>query len=883
MKNGLRHGKGLYESVDGVKYDGEWQNGLKHGQGRIVMRDGMIYEGSWTEGIIQGYGEIRWPSGNVYKGEFRNNRINGNGYLIWYDSSEKYIGQWTDTLQNGLGIHIWYELKGEQKYLRNRYVGEWRGGFRHGYGVFFYSNGSKYEGTWDQNYKHGYGVFTFHDGSQYIGRFHNDRMIDFNSNGLYVPGNIGKIEGKDRNVSTANSRAGGAGGRSRGVNASTTSMKAIPEVENDMTTTGNFKPNSTNTSIMPNERAERNRGGNTNLNRIDEIPENNDSIISGTNRGGVTTNLISGGLGGSNTTNTANFNNLNASTMNMTATPNDPPLNRTNNPVISNRAMNSKDAELNQFKTTLDIADIIECEPDIENSLKEIENILLRHLTEMKLWYKYYTNKDKEGFNKDEINFTSINASVYNNAETSKTGNTFLPTIKEDGELNRKPSITNVNAINTSVLEGIYNNDLGFCMQLKDMWKFLRESNVLSSEFSLAQFNRIFFKGPKNYIEMFMCPEDLDQKHYYDYIYLMITKAKDDFMAKYKSYFEKNKRGGETGELINESLFGKDSREIKEKDSLSNLNYQTSELEITFDIHNKHQVILLRQFYEAVVRVAYLRYFHMNQALHVKLNYLIDNCIKQNQNFKKAGNVRKSYTHTMTDISVNMSVLDMKVKNIETSLDTFLSNYEKQLCRLFKILYYKSTANIKKYDMTITYRYFYDNIILKSNTISEFLGDKLKYIEIINIYHKDKIKITEENKLSMGTFAYVENLLECEFIFFEFCEMIFYICKKYFLFKGIKENYPEIVKHIQEVVEKIPHISENLQKMKYYYPKLDHHRTFEKIIEDKRQKEEEERRRLFEQKRVELERKLMNVEDQNVMPETVNEEEERSEMSDDSY
>lgn len=85
--------------------------------------------------------------------------------------------------------------------LKIRYVGEWKNGFRHGYGVFFYSNGGKYEGLWDSNYKHGFGIFTFHDGSQYVGKFHNDRMIDYNAQGLFVPVSLNKLSD---NKSTTN-------------------------------------------------------------------------------------------------------------------------------------------------------------------------------------------------------------------------------------------------------------------------------------------------------------------------------------------------------------------------------------------------------------------------------------------------------------------------------------------------------------------------------------------------------------------------------------------------------------------------------------------------------------------------------------------------------
>ncbi len=113
--------------------------------------------------------------------------------LVWYNSAEKYIGQWSDNLQNGYGVHIWYEAKGEQKYLRNRYVGEWYNGKRNGYGVFFYSNGGRYEGQWSNDYKDGFGVFTFQNGSQYIGKFQNDRMIEAPSEEILSVGSKGKL------------------------------------------------------------------------------------------------------------------------------------------------------------------------------------------------------------------------------------------------------------------------------------------------------------------------------------------------------------------------------------------------------------------------------------------------------------------------------------------------------------------------------------------------------------------------------------------------------------------------------------------------------------------------------------------------------------------
>ncbi len=40
--------------------------------------------------------------------------------MIWYDTYEKYVGQWSECTQNGKGIHIWYDSKGENNFLLNR-------------------------------------------------------------------------------------------------------------------------------------------------------------------------------------------------------------------------------------------------------------------------------------------------------------------------------------------------------------------------------------------------------------------------------------------------------------------------------------------------------------------------------------------------------------------------------------------------------------------------------------------------------------------------------------------------------------------------------------------------------------------------------------------
>ena len=53
----------------------------------------------------------------------------------------------------------------------------WEQGMRNGYGVFYYSNGSKYEGEWVDNLKEGFAIFTHDDGRIIKGWFKCDKLV----------------------------------------------------------------------------------------------------------------------------------------------------------------------------------------------------------------------------------------------------------------------------------------------------------------------------------------------------------------------------------------------------------------------------------------------------------------------------------------------------------------------------------------------------------------------------------------------------------------------------------------------------------------------------------------------------------------------------------
>ena len=106
---------------------------------------------------------------------------------------------------------------------------------------------------------------------------------------------------------------------------------------------------------------------------------------------------------------------------------------------------------------------------------------------------KYITNKDNQKEENKSVN--SSHVSIKDVKDTHSERKINLKHERGDNQSNELKEKNKTTPVDK--LEGIYSNDLSFGMELKDLWKFLRESNVLCVDFSLAQFNRLFFNGNK--------------------------------------------------------------------------------------------------------------------------------------------------------------------------------------------------------------------------------------------------------------------------------------------------------------------------------------------------------------------------------------------------
>jgi len=170
-----------------------------------------------------------------------------------------------------------------------------------------------------------------------------------------------------------------------------------------------------------------------------------------------------------------------------------------------------KEVEQNPFKKLIDISDLIEFEHNPSDVEKECQNILLRHNSDLKAWYHYYSRK----------------------VEAQKS-------------------------------------EESFSMTLRQVWRFLRDCQVIDQDATIAQFNRIYMQGSKN--------------HY--------TLLGTDEVSKF-NFLYGNKKGGKgtQGGVGGNSLLNNDSDDFSEEEEDGDAAFGAEDIEPE-DIHDASKVIL---------------------------------------------------------------------------------------------------------------------------------------------------------------------------------------------------------------------------------------------------------------------------------------------------
>ena len=983
--NGFRHGFGKFESIkEELSYEGNWKNGLKNGFG-TMKKKGSTYEGNWKDGFIDGKGKLKWKSGNVYKGDFKMGKMDGNGYMIWYNENKKYSGEWKNNIQHGFGVEIWYEEKGEHKYLFNRYIGEWKNGKRDGYGIFYYSNGAKYEGTWKDDNKEGFGVFTFNDGRKYSGLFQGDNFSGNEQNQIsesailkYLNDYKAKLLKQDKPKTKKTIKK--------------TTMSVIqpnkPGLKLNIFSSVNPNTNIKKTQANPKlfqsviSPKKSNNNKSPDIKNIDSLPVSKQESKNITND-----NLPKNIKMQNNSINLDVFDKFHINYKVILEPIKDKDIPKT-----------KYNKSLNKFIPYLQLKKIALMEPNVYNYRKEIENLILQNLTEIRRWYQYSNRLVLES---------------------------------EENRLKREKEIY-------SPHECAYTNKIYLCMELKDLWRLFRDSGIMSAPFSLASFDRIFYHDSLNRCDVHFIETNIQEDdNIYKELYEKLNNSKINFSFENQAYIlyyyltKKSESNQYLFDIINkesaniildeENLEEKiseieeenEEKELKENqntDAQKNINknlfdenndYIMSERGIKyiknnkfgFDINNSHNPLLLYQFYNSLFYAAilYFSYYPNDLNVYQKIRRIIDYINSAKPNFKRGGTkTGMSKLESSFVVKANEALNEaQRLRNYDYFLiDSFYKEYSIKLIPIFDKLFFLSKRGkfYDKNDKTLEYSYFYYHILKKINILSDIFYDKVAYAEIISHFHSsiidnkkekenqikesvmnsksnkndtnpnmnnkmsspikqelpsspsrpldiqetnsnndnnnsddEKDSVLEEFQKMMNTdlsssedvtskYKQIEDLFYSEMNFYEFIELIFFICRKYYLKQNPnaifiemqvpkkektkekqketihlkqkeKETFMEVINLIYQEVndfEKKSKEPTNRGRFVYKFPELKSHRLKMEQIKEKEKMREMMRLKQKEIERYNLERKNFQEEDKNVYVE------EQPEENDDS-
>ena len=186
--------------------------------------------------------------------------------------------------------------------------------------------------------------------------------------------------------------------------------------------------------------------------------------------------------------------------------------------------------------------------------------------------------------------------------------------------------------------------------------------------------------------------------------------------------------------------------------------------------------------------------------------------------------------------------------------------------------------------MTLTHKFLYKNLVLKSDIIKEFYGTKESYCNYIVYYFKEKKTEFKDNK---EKYDYYEDLFDIELIFYEFCEFIYFASNKYFdknnLNSDDEKNYADFFNHLFNVIEKNEEFNNRKiivkAKSNYTMPVLKQHIEKQTMIDTNLRKAHLDYLKRFEKLRIAKERRNMQLEEYNAINAVMVEDEEEEEDS----
>jgi len=474
-----------------------------------------------------GTGTLTYKNGSVYEGQWERGMKWGQGKMT-YASGNYYDGQWANNKRNGQGTMFW--LTSDEKY-----EGNWEDNFQSGFGAHIWLDGTtdskllrnRYVGYWRLGQRHGKGTFYYSNGSKYEGEWkenfkHGAGTFTFEDGTQYV----GPFE-NDRMVNRAVPQKDAA------------ALALQPQAGGEEGQTGKKDAKGAGA-----KKAGAKKGG--------------DAAASSKAGGKAASGAASA---------TAGASGLGGTTQSRFA---------------AGRA--KKEVEENPFRKLIDISDLMELENSPEETLKEVQNILLRHNSELKQWYRIYSRK----------------------IEAHKC-------------------------------------EESFAMTLRQVWRFLRDTHLVSANSTLAQFDRVYNEGVKNHFT------------------LLGSKDQDKFDKMYGVSKPGTGAEGEGGASAQPKAGNISDEEDEEEEVIAGEGGDKD----AEDTHDALKIVLQRQFFEAVARAASVRYASGSDALPTlshKLQHLFESnfgplavknkskTIEDEKAFKVADKVLEEYSEELTGV-----------------------------------------------------------------------------------------------------------------------------------------------------------------------------------------------------------------------------------------
>nr|XP_009681641.1 PREDICTED: radial spoke head 10 homolog B isoform X3 [Struthio camelus australis] len=164
--HGLYEGEGVAYFEGGNTYKGMFSEGLMHGQGTYTWADGVKYEGTFVKNVQMYDGCYTWSDGSMYEGSIKNGVRHGFGLFRSGTCPVSYVGHWCKGKRHGKGT-IYYNRE-----YTSWYSGDWVNNVKEGWGIRCYKSGNIYEGLWEKNLRHGKGRMRWLTANQeYIGQW----------------------------------------------------------------------------------------------------------------------------------------------------------------------------------------------------------------------------------------------------------------------------------------------------------------------------------------------------------------------------------------------------------------------------------------------------------------------------------------------------------------------------------------------------------------------------------------------------------------------------------------------------------------------------------------------------------------------------------------